>query len=157
MYKMSITKPEIIVSFIELLFEVQEKNEPSMRKNTKRRKPVKSLIMYWPVKSWAKGKSGKNSCRKYMGRGVYEMAFRWTTLCKDGKVGFHFTDACHILICLRTKLCTTGIQGLCCKACENAASLPNTFFNISVIIDCVDKQDVSLAFSPRSRNGVARR
>ena len=63
----------------------------------------------------------------------------------DGKVRFHFTDACHILTCLRTKLCTTGINGLRRKAWEIAALSPTTKLNISVVIDCVDKQDVSLA------------
>ncbi|KAK3085331.1 hypothetical protein FSP39_001627 [Pinctada imbricata] len=64
---------------------------------------------------------------------------------RDGKIRFHFTDACHILTCLRTKLCTTGIEGLDRKAWEEAALSKSTNLNISVVIDCVDKQDVSLA------------
>ena len=54
---------------------------------------------------------------------------------RDGNIRFHFTDACHILTCLRTKICTTGISGLSRKAWEVAA----------LVVDCVDKQDVSLA------------
>ena len=30
----------------------------------------------------------------------------------DNKLQYHFTDACHILTYIRTKLCSTGIQGL---------------------------------------------
>ena len=63
----------------------------------------------------------------------------------DGKVRFHFTDACHILTCLRTKICTTGVSGLRRKAWEAAALSDETTLNISVVVDCVDKQDVSLA------------
>ena len=66
---------------------------------------------------------------------------------QNGKPIFHFIDACHILTCIRTKLCTTGIYGLERKTWEIAALhvSPNTNLNISVIIDCVDKQDVSQA------------
>ena len=46
---------------------------------------------------------------------------------------------------LRTKICTTGIKGLTRKAWETAALSTDTQLNISVVIDCVDKQDVSLA------------
>lgn len=63
----------------------------------------------------------------------------------DGKIRFHFTDSCHILTCLRTKLCTTGIHGLERKAWEIAALSKQTKLNISVVVDCVDKQDVTLA------------
>ncbi|MEW8548750.1 MAG: YqaJ viral recombinase family protein [Candidatus Thiodiazotropha sp.] len=64
---------------------------------------------------------------------------------EGGLVRFHFTDACHILTCIRTKLCTTGIEGLDRKAWEIAALSPETNLNITLIIDCVDKQDVGLA------------
>lgn len=63
----------------------------------------------------------------------------------DGKTRFHFTDACHILTCLRTKVCTTGISGLRRKAWEEAALSTQTKLNVSVVVDCVDKQDVALA------------
>ena len=62
-----------------------------------------------------------------------------------GRLKFHFTDACHILTCLRTKLCTTGISGLNRKAWEYAALSPDTKLNIAMIIECVDKQDVGIA------------
>ena len=58
---------------------------------------------------------------------------------------FHFTDACHILTCLRTKLCTTGISGLSIDAWTEAALSQTTSLNIAVITDCVDKQSVSIA------------
>ena len=63
----------------------------------------------------------------------------------DRRLRFHFTDACHILTCLRTKLCTTGISGLDRKAWEVAALSPETKLNIAVIVECVDKQDVGIA------------
>lgn len=63
----------------------------------------------------------------------------------DSKVRFHFTDACHILTCLRTKVCTSGIEGLKKKAWELAALSTDTQLNISVVVDCLDKQDVALA------------
>jgi len=61
------------------------------------------------------------------------------------KIRFHYTDASHILTCSRTKLCTTGIAGLNRKAWEEPALSPDANLNISVVVECVDKQDVSLA------------
>lgn len=58
----------------------------------------------------------------------------------DEKIRFHYTDASHILTCIRTKLCTTGIAGLNIKAWEEAALSPDANLNISVV-ECVDKQD----------------
>ena len=46
---------------------------------------------------------------------------------------------------IRTKLCSTGIQGLKTEAWKKAALSKDTLLNISVIIDCIDKQDVALA------------
>ena len=46
---------------------------------------------------------------------------------------------------MRTKLCTTGINRLRRKAWEIAALSPTTKLNISVVLDCPGKQDVSLA------------
>jgi hypothetical protein len=71
--------------------------------------------------------------------------FSQPALDESGKPRFHFIDACHILTCIRTKLCTTGITGLERKAWETAAMSSNNNLNISVIVDCVDKQDVSQA------------
>jgi hypothetical protein len=60
----------------------------------------------------------------------------------NGLIRFHFTDACHVLTCLRTKLCTTGISGLLRKAWEEAALSTTTKLNIAMIVECVDKQDL---------------
>lgn len=60
----------------------------------------------------------------------------------NGKLMFHFTDAFHILTCLRTKICTTGIDK---RALEKAALSSNTKLNIAVVLECVDKQDVGIA------------
>lgn len=64
---------------------------------------------------------------------------------ENGNVRFHFTDACHLLTCIRTKLCTTGIEGLAKTAWEIAALSKDTKLNITIVVDCVDKQDVALA------------
>ena len=70
----------------------------------------------------------------------------------DNRVRFHFTDPSHILTCLRTKLCTTGIQGLDIKAWEFAALSEDTNLNISLIVECVDKQSVAFAKSVFARD-----
>ena len=64
---------------------------------------------------------------------------------ETGNVRFHFTDACHILTCIRTKLCTTGIKGIRRKAWELAALVSDSRLNIAVVTDCLDKQSVPLA------------
>ena len=61
------------------------------------------------------------------------------------KLQYHFTNACHILTCIRTKLCSTGIEGLKTEAWKKAALSKDSMLNISVIVDCIDKQDVALA------------
>ncbi|MEW8547460.1 MAG: hypothetical protein AB2693_28470 [Candidatus Thiodiazotropha sp.] len=58
---------------------------------------------------------------------------------------FHFTDSCHILTCLRSKVCTTGISGLQKIAWEKAALDDSTKLNIGLITECVDKQSVPFA------------
>ena len=63
----------------------------------------------------------------------------------SGEVRFHFTDACHVLTCLRTKLCTSGIDGLDKNAWKEAALSPDTSLNIALVTDCLDKQSVSIA------------
>ena len=67
--------------------------------------------------------------------------------CKDGKTRFHLVDACHILTCIRTKICTSGIPdaGLSRKAWKKAALSSETTLNIALITDCVDKQSVPYA------------
>ncbi|KAK7105400.1 hypothetical protein V1264_016787 [Littorina saxatilis] len=65
----------------------------------------------------------------------------------DGCIRFHFTDACHLLTCLRTKICTHGIPGagLQRQAWEEAAMSRETSLNIAVVLDCLDKQSVEFA------------
>ncbi|KAH3813853.1 hypothetical protein DPMN_142323 [Dreissena polymorpha] len=71
--------------------------------------------------------------------------FTQPSIGEDGNIRFHFTDACHILTCLRTKICTTGISGLRKEAWEMAALSKDTMLNVSIVLDCIDKQDVALA------------
>ena len=63
----------------------------------------------------------------------------------NGQVRFHFTDACHILTYLRTKVCTTGITGLRKTACEKAAKSKDTRLNVAIVLECIDKQSVAFA------------
>ena len=70
----------------------------------------------------------------------------------EDRVRFHFTDPSHILTCLRTKLCTTGIKGLDIKAWEAAALSEDTNLNISLVVECVDKQSVAFAKSVFARD-----
>ena len=65
----------------------------------------------------------------------------------DNIIRFHFTDACHILTCLRAKICSTGIRGLNRKAWEVAALSPETNLNIAVVTEAIDKQSVAFARS----------
>ena len=73
--------------------------------------------------------------------------FSQPEVCSDNNVRFHFVDACHILTCLRTKICTSGLPGCNVqrKAWETAALCPTTNLNISLITECVDKQSVPYA------------
>ena len=64
---------------------------------------------------------------------------------KNGSARFHFIDACHILTCLRTKICTTGIAGLKKEARMKAAESESTMLNVAIVIECVDKQSVAYA------------
>jgi hypothetical protein len=64
--------------------------------------------------------------------------------CSDA-VRFHFDDCCHILTCLRTKICTTGIAGLQQIAWEKAAISESTKLNIAIVKECIDKQSVPFA------------
>jgi len=57
----------------------------------------------------------------------------------------HFTDCSHILTCLRTKICTTGIKGLKKDAWISAAKDGNTKLNIAIVVECIDKQSVAFA------------
>lgn len=63
----------------------------------------------------------------------------------DGKYRFHFTDYSHILTCLRQKVCTSGIKGLSKQAWIQAALSKTTVLNISIVVDCIDKQSVAFA------------
>lgn len=166
-YQKALTKPKLVASFVELQFEDIENNIHTLRKNVKRRKAIKSLRQLCsdcldnePKENLAKILA-ENTWRKVLSKWLsagpikngidienIQDNMQWFSqpaIDKDGKVRYHFTDACHILTCLRTKLCTTGIQGLKRKAWEIAALSPYTSLNISLILDCVDKQDVALA------------
>lgn len=154
----------MVSSFLELQFE--NKNSEN-QKQTRRKHSVKSLKQLCSVHlEREKKRTLPNYFLKTLGIKFYKkwqsnaaipngidiihtenntQWFSQPAINKDGKIRFHFTDAYHILTCLRTKLCTTGIQGLDRKAWEIAAESPETSLNITLILDCVDKQDVSLA------------
>lgn len=63
----------------------------------------------------------------------------------NGSIRCHFTDCSHILTCLRTKICTTGIAGLNRNAWIMAAESDETLLNIAIVIECIDKQSVAFA------------
>ena len=62
-----------------------------------------------------------------------------------GKPRYHYTDCSHILTCLRTKICTTGITGLQKQAWVDAAKSGQTALNIGIVVECIDKQSVPFA------------
>ncbi|XP_053404619.1 uncharacterized protein LOC128558653 [Mercenaria mercenaria] len=64
---------------------------------------------------------------------------------EDLKIRFHYTDCSHILTCLRTKICTSGISGLSKQAWINAAVSDETCLNVGIVIECIDKQSVAFA------------
>lgn len=64
---------------------------------------------------------------------------------ENGKIRFHFTDCSHILTCLRTKICTSGINGLQRQAWVDAAKSDATSLNIGIVVECIDKQSVPFA------------
>ena len=63
----------------------------------------------------------------------------------DGRMLLHYVDACHILTCIRTKICTSGNPILKKQAWEDVAASGKTTLNIALITDCVDKQNVAKA------------
>ena len=63
----------------------------------------------------------------------------------DGRMLLHYVDACHILTCMRTKICTSGNPILKKQAWEDVAASGKTTLNIALITDCVDKQNVAKA------------
>ena len=46
---------------------------------------------------------------------------------------------------MRTKLCTSGIEGLRKQAWEKAAESSETSLNIAIVLECLDKQSVAYA------------
>ena len=62
-----------------------------------------------------------------------------------GNIRFHFTDSAHILTCLRSKICTSGIDGLKKNAWIEAALSEQTSLNIGIVQECLDKQSVAFA------------
>lgn len=161
-YQNSWTKAKIIENFLNLHFESVVK-----KKQMRRKKSVKSLKQ---LCSAYLERETKENLAKLLSENTWEEAYKtWQSnasiqngieiegienniqwfsqpaVNQDGRIRFHFTDASHILTCIRSKLCTTGIQGLDRKAWEIAAESRDTSLNITLILDCVDKQDVSLA------------
>ena len=65
----------------------------------------------------------------------------------DGHYRFHFTDSCHLLTCLRSKVCVHGISqaGVSKTAFEDAAASEETNLSIPIVTDCIDKQSVEFA------------
>lgn len=64
---------------------------------------------------------------------------------ENGNARFHFTDSSHILTCLSTKICTSGITGLRQEAWVTAATSEETNLNIAIVVECIDKQNVAFA------------
>ena len=78
----------------------------------------------------------------------YDQPIRWFSKPNnecEGNVRFHFTDCCHILTCLRIKICTTGIEGLRRQAWVKAAESDETTLNLAIVVECLDKQSVAFA------------
>jgi hypothetical protein len=162
----SFTKPEIVARLIELPFEVQENEEFSMQKNIQRRKTVKSLkqlcnyqLTHEPKENLAKTlaeNTWKDVYNEWIIAGTVKNSIRikdlqsnmqWFSqpaLCKDGKVRFHFTDACHILTCSnktmhhRNSRIASQSLGKCCTI---AGYIPQYFSNNRLR----RQQEVSLA------------
>ena len=98
----------------------------------------------WPhyYRQWAE----KSPVKKVIVKGCeIQNYFSQPKVDLNGKVRFHFTDACHILTCLRTKICTTGISGLRKIAWEKAAKSKDTRLNVAIVLECIDKQSVAFA------------